>query len=405
MFDASHNERVDIHDQYSNIRLLLKENGFETEKYEEYPIKASAIKDYSVIVFGGVDGSKFFTHELRELTDYASEGGAILVLSHSGGDSGMGTNMNEMLKDTGIQIERNQVQDPVNCWSGLSSHIEIERFTSRPTHPIISGLQKICYISGCELIVDSPAIGLAFSEGVADPPNACTIAISRYRSGRIGVLGSHRMFSNNRAGIGLYDNSLLFIQLIRWLAGSEDDIITSPVAIPKKMGRTVYYKPSTGKEAIPTTLSQSTAMISPKDSDERLVRPSQIFSAGKRSIRESIRQSSDIISSEDEGERLVRPSQIAQVQPSAIISQSEEGKPVSQDFYIPPQPAVESKPIQRETTKSYRHVIETSPIQEGISETLNLLVKEVQTIGVALSSVNEHLHYIRGALTKLVEDK
>ncbi|MFX1514357.1 MAG: hypothetical protein ACFFCQ_17420 [Promethearchaeota archaeon] len=388
LFDASHNERVDIHGQYSNIRLLLQENGFKTEKYDEFPIKANAISDCQVVVFGSVDGSKFFAHEIRELIDYASEGGSILILSHSGGDSGMGTNMNELLRDSGINIERNQVQDEVNCWSGIPSHIEIERFASKPAHPIIIGVRKICYISGCELIVDRPAIGLAFSEGVANPPNACLMAISKYRAGRLGVVGSHRMFSNSKAGIGLYDNSYLFTRLIRWLAGFDDDSITSPVKIPKKMGRTIYFKSSPPKMPI------------------------------RRDIRLSRRAVIKLSNPDDEGDQLVRPSQIAQWQDS----QPEEVTKVSQRIYSGYRRAFESPTLQRgsietyqpsrepsfvqkETVESYQPVDEASTFQESVTNTLNKLVEDIQRIDATMNSMNEQLNYIRLTLSKIVENQ
>ena len=82
--------------QYANTALLKKE--FKLEK----------LKTANLFIIGG-PREKFNQEELEILKKYVEEGGNLLLLEGEGGDLKYNTNLNELLKDYGIQFHGDSV--------------------------------------------------------------------------------------------------------------------------------------------------------------------------------------------------------------------------------------------------------------------------------------------------------
>jgi len=221
LVDETHNPRGRLFSNFSELRRLLELNGHEIAIYDDFPIKHNAIKDADVLILPCCDGSKLYGHEIKALLRYIEEGHGIFVISHAGGDGGLGTNMNSLTATHfDIELQSDQVFDEVHCEQEMPSLILIREFVE---HPIIQGLEQICYVAGCSLKAGRKAKPVVVSDADADPENVALIASwegGKGKMGRVVVAGSYRMFSNYGLGINKYQNAQLVLNICEWLANS-----------------------------------------------------------------------------------------------------------------------------------------------------------------------------------------
>ena len=204
LFDETQKERGKIHDNFQKLSELLENEGHEVSRYDSYPIKYTNITDYDVLVLLCPDSSKLYGHEVKALLRFVDEGGALAIFANAGGDSGLSTNLNTLLKHFNIAIVSNQLFDYENFELNLESNVVVSKFYQ---HPITDGLKEIVVVSSCSLQLEEGDSELARTSSASDPPSSAVAAITSYGLGTVFVCGSYLLFSDKKAGIDLKDNA------------------------------------------------------------------------------------------------------------------------------------------------------------------------------------------------------
>ncbi|MHA1199508.1 MAG: hypothetical protein ACTSQF_09305 [Candidatus Heimdallarchaeaceae archaeon] len=204
LFDETQKERGKIHDNFQKLSELLEKEGHEIARYDSYPIKYTNITDYDILVLLCPDSSKLYGHEIKALLRFVDEGGAIAIFANAGGDSGLSTNLNTLLKHFKMATVSNQIFDYENFELKLESNVIVSKFYH---HPITDGLKEIVAISSCSLQLEEGDSELARTNSSSDPPSSAVAAITSYGLGTVFVCGSYLIFSDKKAGLDLKDNA------------------------------------------------------------------------------------------------------------------------------------------------------------------------------------------------------
>jgi len=215
-FDETQKERGKINTNYSILRDSLRNEGFQVEVYNDFPISEKSLK-CDIFVFACPDGSKLAKNEIDTLINFVERGGGLLVISNAGGDRGLRTNMNEVLNRFGIEMLSDQVKDETNNEFNMPTHPVIKDIKN---HPICTGVSEVVVVAGSSIRGSSNMKGLAYTSPAAEPPNAPIIVAGPYKNGRVAAVGSYRLFSNYGAGLSLRNNKTFAMNIFRWLAGS-----------------------------------------------------------------------------------------------------------------------------------------------------------------------------------------
>jgi len=206
LFDETQKERGKIYDNFDKLGKLIEKVGHKAATYTTYPIKFSEISKADVLVFLCPDGSKLYGHEVKALLRFVDEGGSLAIFANAGGDKGLNTNLNTLLKHFDIEIVANQLFDYQNFDLELESNAVVTKFYE---HPITSGLSEITLVSSCSLDIGKNVGELARTQNSSDPPSATVMVITSYGLGTVFVCGSYLMFSDKKSGIKLRDNEKL----------------------------------------------------------------------------------------------------------------------------------------------------------------------------------------------------
>lgn len=204
LFDETQKERGKIHDNFQKLSELLEKEGHEISRYDSYPIKYTNITEYDILVLLCPDSSKLYGHEVKALLRFVDEGGAIAIFANAGGDKGLNTNLNTLLKHFKIATVSNQIFDYENYELELESNAVVSKFYQ---HPITDGLKEIVLVSSCSLQLEEGDTELARTSSSSDPPSSAVAAITSYGLGTIFVCGSYLIFSDKKAGLDLRDNA------------------------------------------------------------------------------------------------------------------------------------------------------------------------------------------------------
>ena len=204
LFDETQKERGKIHENFQKLSELLENEGHEISRYDSYPIKYTNITDYDIVVLLCPDSSKLYGHEVKALLRFVDEGGALAIFANAGGDKGLSTNLNTLLKHFNISIVSNQIFDHENFELGLESNVVVSKFYE---HPITDGLKEIVIVSSCSLQLDEGDSELARTSNSSDPPSSAIVAITSYGLGTVFVCGSYLMLSDRKAGLDLKNNA------------------------------------------------------------------------------------------------------------------------------------------------------------------------------------------------------
>ena len=269
-FDETQKERGKINTNYSILRDSLRNEGYEVDSYNDFPITEKSLR-CDVFVFACPDGSKLAKNEIDALLNFVERGGGLLVIGNAGGDRGLRTNMNEVLNRVGIEMLSDQVKDETNNEFNMPTHPVIN---DTKEHHILNGVAEIVIVAGCSVRGSSAMKGLAHTSPVAEPPNAPVIVAGEYKGGRVVAVGSYRLFSNYGAGLSLRNNRTFALNVFRWLARKETGktpLTTAPIkkeepatakvssiVPPKSIPQTqptVVPKPTTTPPATVTTKS------------------------------------------------------------------------------------------------------------------------------------------------------
>ncbi len=248
LFDETQKERGKIHENFQKLSELLENEGHEVARYDSYPIKYTNITDYDVLVLPCPDSSKLYGHEVKALLRFVDEGGALAIFANAGGDSGLGTNLNTLLKHFKISTVSNQIFDYENFELKLESNAVISKFYQ---HPITDNLKEIVVVSSCSLQLDEGNVELARTSGSSDPPSSAVAAITSYGLGTVFVCGSYLMFSDKKAGLDLKDNATFAKNIFAHIGtppmslGEKEDtgveqVETAPVEIKEKEEKEPY---------------------------------------------------------------------------------------------------------------------------------------------------------------------
>jgi uncharacterized membrane protein len=227
-FDETQKERGKINTNYSILRDSLRNEGFEVEIYNDFPISEKSLR-CDVFVFACPDGSKLAKNEIDAILNFVERGGGLLIIGNAGGDRGLRTNINEILNRVGIEMLSDQVKDETNNEFNMPTHPVIKDIKS---HPITQGVAEIVIVAGSSVRGSANMSGIAYTSPAADPPNAPVIVAGEYKGGRVVAIGSYRLFSNYGAGLSLRNNRTLASNIFKWLTRKEG---TKPTAtIPSK---------------------------------------------------------------------------------------------------------------------------------------------------------------------------
>ncbi|MCK5408818.1 MAG: hypothetical protein KAJ30_01015, partial [Candidatus Heimdallarchaeota archaeon] len=192
LFDETQKERGLIFDNFRKLAETLEESGHQVNRLDTFPIKYTVISKYDVLVFLCPDGSKLYGHEVKALLRFLDEGGSVAIFTNAGGDRGLNTNMNTLLKHFDMEIVANQIFDYKNYDLKLESNIVISKFFE---HSITEGIKGITMVSCCSINAGKKGIELARTSADSDPPSATVLATASYGLGTVLVCGSYLMFS------------------------------------------------------------------------------------------------------------------------------------------------------------------------------------------------------------------
>ncbi|MHA1685862.1 MAG: hypothetical protein ACTSYD_05550 [Candidatus Heimdallarchaeaceae archaeon] len=280
LFDETQKERGRI---FTNFRILandLEQAGFKIGVYDSYPIKYSSLSKADVFVFLCPDGSKLYGTEVKGLLRYVQEGGSLAIFANAGGDKGLNTNLNALLKHFDMELISNQVFDYKNFDVGFESCPLVKKIFK---HPITEGVKELSYVSGCSLNIGPEVIELARTESTSDPPSATIMAVTTYGLGKIFVCGSYLMFSDRRIGISLRDNRTLAQNLFTWLAEEAIDLETVvSKRVVEPIATSGEYKDQKGRIEAPTVIAKE------RPSERKLVSSPASISETAKEIKSAI---------------------------------------------------------------------------------------------------------------------
>ncbi|OMJ94281.1 hypothetical protein SteCoe_2623 [Stentor coeruleus] len=247
VFDASKKEPVTLQSGLSKLsEILTRDKKFTTVSNKE-TITLEILSD-AVLFIIPAPKDMFSKEEIDALKLYIQSGGNILILLSEGGESKLKTNLNYLLEQFGVfansdsvirtVFDRKYFHPKECCITNGIINKEISdiakgkvKIGSVGTSKVLSHLLKddgmdlsdehgglqIVYPYGCSLNVQKPAIPLLSSGPISYPLNRPIAAIytSKARKGRLMVLGSYHIFSDNF--IDKEENSKLQNILFKWL--------------------------------------------------------------------------------------------------------------------------------------------------------------------------------------------
>jgi hypothetical protein len=217
LFDETQKERGSINQNFEKLAELLENEGHTIRRYSSYPIKYTSITNSDIFVFLCPDGSKLYGHEVKALLRYVDEGGCLVILANAGGDKGLNTNMNTLLKHFDIELVANQIFDYQNFDLELESNVIVSKIYK---HAFTKDVEKLTIISSCSINPGKNVKEIARTQSSSDPPSATVMVTTSYGLGSVFVCGSYLMFSDRKAGIDLSNNKTLIKNIFENIAES-----------------------------------------------------------------------------------------------------------------------------------------------------------------------------------------
>ena len=209
--------------------------------------KLEKIKTANIFIIG--EPKQLFTpEEIEILKKYIEEGGNILILQGEGGDSKNNTNLNDLLKDYGIQFHSDSVVrtsyykylHPKECFidtlkvhpdflktiKNVNKKKKIDLLDNDDNDDDDDSLLKIVYPFGQSIDINPNAknVGVVFNSGIISYPlnrPLCICANSKSGKGKICLLGSIKFLNNDY--IDKEENRKVIEGILKWLLG-----ITNP---------------------------------------------------------------------------------------------------------------------------------------------------------------------------------
>uniref|UniRef100_A0AAR2LRC6 ABC-type uncharacterized transport system domain-containing protein n=1 Tax=Pygocentrus nattereri TaxID=42514 RepID=A0AAR2LRC6_PYGNA len=175
---------------------------------------------------------KFTAAELEVLKQYLNGGGNVLAMLGEGGEVSYDTNINFLLEEFGIMINsdtvvRNMYYKYFHPKEALVSNGVLNREISRAAGKVVTGIiddentgnnaQAITFVYpyGATLNVMKPAIAVLSTGSVCFPLNRPVLAFYQINAGKLAVLGSCHMFSDQY--LDKEENSKILDVVFQWL--------------------------------------------------------------------------------------------------------------------------------------------------------------------------------------------
>eukprot|EP00055_Hartaetosiga_balthica_P004242 m.10768 g.10768 ORF g.10768 m.10768 type:complete len:416 (+) comp3723_c0_seq1:43-1290(+) len=230
------------------VRKLKQQNWKVTILKDE--LTNERLEEATIVVLCGPN-MKFTSAEFDVFRQYMDDGGSLLVMLGEGGESRFDTNMNFLLEEYGIMVNPDAVvrssfykyHHPKTCLisNGVLNR-EINKAAGKQVKRADSGAEcgglDYLYPFGATLSVQQPAVPVLSTGNVSIPPNRPTCAFSEVGKGKIVVVGSCHIFSDEY--LKKEDNLLLVDVVLQYMKGNvnlnhldaEDPEIADYVPLP-----------------------------------------------------------------------------------------------------------------------------------------------------------------------------
>ncbi len=275
LFDETQKERGIIFDNFRKLAETLEESGHQVNRLDTFPIKYTVISKYDIFVFLCPDGSKLYGHEVKALLRFVDEGGSVAIFTNAGGDRGLNTNLNTLLKHFNMEIVANQIFDYKNFDLKLESNPVISKFFD---HSITEGIKGITMVSSCSINLGKNGIELARTSSDSDPPSTTVLAIASHGLGTVLVCGSYLMFSDLKSGLKLRDNKKLANNIFNFISEvpigrTEEIVMEKPEPAQEIQSKTTLQEPSVPETHVPDIVVTPTSIVQELKKEMRIKEP------------------------------------------------------------------------------------------------------------------------------------
>ncbi|XP_031570684.1 intraflagellar transport protein 52 homolog [Actinia tenebrosa] len=234
VFDTSKAELFNPNNGFKSLARKLRSNWKIIINKDELSLEK--IVTAKVLVFGG-PRKKFTSVEFDVIKQYIEGGGNVLVLMGEGGETRFDTNINFLLEDYGIMVNNDSVVRTVyykyfHPKETLVSNGVLNREINRAAGKYVPGSSdadssefgksvSFVYAYGATLNVVKPAVAVLSTGSVSFPLNRpiCGFHSSKYSRGKLAVLGSVHMFSDQY--LDKEENAKIQDVLFQWLTTND----------------------------------------------------------------------------------------------------------------------------------------------------------------------------------------
>lgn len=229
VFNASKRELFTVNNGYKSVQKRLRAQWKIQSIKEELSLeKLNGVKLW--ITAGPRE--KFTAAELEVLKQYMEGGGDVLVMLGEGGEMKYDTNINFLLEEFGIMVNNDAVVRNVyykyfHPKEALVSNGVLNREISRAAGKVVTGIIEdesagnnaqaltFVYPYGATLSVMKPAVAVLSTGSVCFPLNRPVLAFHQVKAGKLAVLGSCHMFSDQY--LDKEENSKIMDVVFQWL--------------------------------------------------------------------------------------------------------------------------------------------------------------------------------------------
>lgn len=237
-FDSMHNEILKIGEKgeyewesWTLAEDLILEKRFEISILKDSPLNEIELSKYNILVIGSPQ-SKFKQSEITAIIKFIKNGGSLFAMSEQGGDLRNSSNLSEITKEFGIEFNNDRIHDKINNIKGYDYGPIISDFATCSS--ITFNIREFNLLLACSLNVTKNAVVIARTSKdayikIRTPQDKwikkeiSSLPVLAIREdidshGRIVAIGDSHIFSDDDAGMSLYNNKLLLNNIIDWLS-------------------------------------------------------------------------------------------------------------------------------------------------------------------------------------------
>ncbi|XP_072169907.1 intraflagellar transport protein 52 homolog [Diadema setosum] len=234
VFDVSKREIFTTQNGFKHLNKKLRSSWKIVSNKDE--ITEEKLANAKIFVIAG-PRDKFTAPEFEVIKKYMEGGGSVLVMMGEGGETKFDTNINFLLEEFGIMVNNDCVVRTsyfkyFHPKEALVSNGILNRSISHAAGKAVPGAgdedaqndtQALTYLYpfGATLNVAKPAVAILSTGTVCFPLNrpVCALHSSKYTKGKLAVLGSVHMFSDQY--LDKEENSKIMQVLVQWLTTDE----------------------------------------------------------------------------------------------------------------------------------------------------------------------------------------